>query len=116
MEADLMIDSTCESLLTLAQAADELPRRRRGKKTHLSTLYRWATAGCRGIRLETIQIGATRCTSREALQRYFEALSEPVLSRADHLRDASPSPVYRSLSRRLRDSERAGKLLEEQGA
>lgn len=70
-----MIDSLNEALLPLAQAADELPRRRRGKKTHISTLYRWAVAGCRGIRLETVQVGATRCTSREALQRFFERLS-----------------------------------------
>src|SRR5947209_2490630 len=61
-----MIDFASEDLLTLSQAADELPRRRRGRKTHVSTLYRWATAGCRGERLETVQIGATRCTSREA--------------------------------------------------
>ena len=45
-----MIDSKDESLLTLAQAADELPRRRRGRKTHVSTLFRWSTAGCKGRR------------------------------------------------------------------
>ena len=71
-----MIDTLVETLLPLAQAADELPRRRRGRKTNLSTLYRWSQAGCRGVRLETIQIGGTRCTSREALQRFFERLSQ----------------------------------------
>jgi hypothetical protein len=111
-----MIDITRETLLTLAQAADELPRRRRGKKTHLSTLYRWATAGCRGVRLETLQIGATRCTSREALQRFFEALTAPAQARADGPHCITAPPVYRSPARRLRDSERAAKLLEEQGA
>src|SRR5215218_9525349 len=70
-----MIDSASETIISLAQAADGLPRRRRGRKTHVSTLYRWATVGCRGVVLETIQIGATRCTSREALQRFFEHLS-----------------------------------------
>ena len=43
-----MIDATAETLLTLAQAAEELPRRRRGRKTNISTLYRWSQAGCRG--------------------------------------------------------------------
>jgi hypothetical protein len=71
-----MIDTTAETILSLSQAADELPRRRRGRKTHVSTLYRWATSGCRGVRLETIQVGATRCTSREAIQRFCERLSQ----------------------------------------
>jgi hypothetical protein len=71
-----MIDSASETLITLIQAADELPRRRRGPKTHISTLFRWSTAGCRGVVLETIQVGRTRCTSREALQRFFERLSQ----------------------------------------
>jgi hypothetical protein len=70
-----MIDTTAEDVLTLAQAADGLPRRRAGRKTDVSTLYRWSTAGCRGVLLETIQVGGTRCTSREALQRFFERLS-----------------------------------------
>ncbi|WP_165251238.1 DUF1580 domain-containing protein [Paludisphaera soli] len=93
-----MIDSSCEALLPLAQAADELPRRRRGRKTHISTLYRWATAGCRGVVLETIQVGATRCTRREALQRFFERLSTPVQAGAG----IAPSPSGRTLAQRRR--------------
>src|SRR3954451_17851104 len=100
-----MIDSTAETLLSLAQAAEELPRRRRGRKTHVSTLYRWATAGCRGVRLETVQIGATRCTSREALQRFFERLSGPDQAGAVVSSPTSPPPTPRSLARRLRESE-----------
>lgn len=110
-----MIDSTCESLLTLAQAAEELPRRRRGRKTHISTLYRWATAGCRGVVLETLQCGSTRCTSREALQRFFERLSGP--NQAGVVLAAPTGSLgLRTLTRRLRDSEQAGKLLEQAGA
>jgi hypothetical protein len=33
-----MIESASETLLALAQAADDLPRRRRARKTHISTL------------------------------------------------------------------------------
>src|SRR3954470_15760057 len=111
-----MIDSISEAIFPLSQAADELPRRRRGRKTHVSTLYRWATAGCRGVRLETVQIGATRCTSREALQRFFERLSSPHQAGPDVSGPAKPTPASRSRARRLRDSERAGKQLEEAGA
>ena len=104
-----MIDFTSEAILTLTQAADDLPRRRRGRKTHVSTLYRWATAGCRGVRLETIQVGATRCTSREALQRFFERLS------AEAPVESAPG-VMRSVCRRTRQSEAAGRKLEQLGA
>ena len=107
-----------ETVLTFAQAADTLPRRRRGRKAHISTLYRWATAGCKGVVLETIQIGGTRCTSREALQRFFERLSgqnDPALTHAVAGR-VSPVPVLRSAVRRQKDSEQAARLLEAMGA
>ena len=72
-----MIDSNSEQLLSLADAAKSLPARRSGKRPHLSCIYRWTTTGCRGVVLECIQIGATRCTSREALGRFFAALPGP---------------------------------------
>ncbi len=113
-----MIDTLTESVLTFSQAADELPRRRRGRKTHVSTLYRWATAGCRGVVLETIQIGGSRCTSREALQRFFERLSVPPGPASSTLVPASVprTLVLRSEARRLQDSERAARELEAMGA
>ncbi len=70
-----MIDPNTESLLSLTAAAKALPHRRAGKRPHVSCLYRWSTAGCKGVILESIQIGGTRCTSREALARFFEALT-----------------------------------------
>lgn len=69
-------DITLEDLLALADVPNELPERRGGRKPHISCVYRWSTTGCKGIRLETIQIGGTRCTSRQALSRFFKALSE----------------------------------------
>src|SRR3954471_12331655 len=107
-----MIDSQSEQIITFGQAADDLPRRRRGRKTHVSTLYRWATVGCRGVVLETIQIGATRCTSREALQRFFERLSATTPSSVNNPA-AKNDP--RSSFRHLRAAEAAGKELEQLG-
>lgn len=113
-----MIDSASESLISLAQAADELPRRRRGRKTHVSTIYRWALSGCRGIILETIQVGGTRCTSREALQRFFERLSAPVQAGAVGEGQSSPRPIVggRTLAQRQRASAEAGRKLAQMGA
>ncbi len=72
-----MIDPNHETLISLTQAAKALPARRGGKKPHVSCLYRWTTAGCRGVILESIQVGGTRCTSKEALARFFERLTNP---------------------------------------
>jgi hypothetical protein len=69
------IDFVVEPAIPLTQAAAHVPRRRRGRKTSVSTLYRWASRGVRGVVLETLQIGGSRCTSLPALQRFFDRLS-----------------------------------------
>jgi hypothetical protein len=76
-----MVDTTSEALLSLTQAAALL-----GK--HTATVYRWSTGGVRGVVLETIQVGGTRCTSKEAVQRFCERLTglnacEPQLRRPE---------------------------------
>ena len=70
-----MIDLQNEHVLPLRVAAKRLPRQRAGRKVHVSTLYRWAHDGLRGVRLETIYVGGTVCTSLEALQRFFDRLT-----------------------------------------
>jgi hypothetical protein len=74
-----MIDITREQVFSLCDAPryTELPRRRFAKRPHVSTFFRWAKRGVRGVRLETIRIGGTLCTSVNALQRFFVALSGP---------------------------------------
>lgn len=68
------IDIRNEQLISLSEAPAVLPRVRRGRKLHPSTLYRWANEGRRGVKLEAMQVGGTLCTSVEALQRFFLAL------------------------------------------
>ena len=70
-----MIDPLSEQVLSLTKAARSCPERRGGKKPHVSCLSRWTTAGCKGVVLESIQIGGTRCTSRQALARFFHRLT-----------------------------------------
>jgi hypothetical protein len=110
-----MIDSTTETLISLSEAAKAVPRRRKGRKTHLSTIYRWATVGVRGVVLETLQCGGSRVTSREALQRFFERLSGPAPS-APIGSHAGPVSVRRSVAQRQRQSAEAGRKLAEMGA
>ena len=71
----MAIDPNTETIVALAHVPKHLPRRRAGKRPHVSCIYRWTTAGCRGIVLESVQIGGTRCTSKEALGRFFRQLT-----------------------------------------
>ena len=71
-----MIDIGSENLLTFRDAAEWLPRRSRGRKVAITTLWRWSTYGVKGVRLETARIGRLRMTSREALQRFSNRLAE----------------------------------------
>jgi len=71
-----MIDINKEKLISLSNAAEQLPARRNGKKPHPSTLYRWATNGLRGVTLEVLRVGSTTCTSLPALQRFLTKLTE----------------------------------------
>ena len=102
-----MIELGKEELMTLTKATRLVPRRRGERLTHVSTLHRWATRGLRGVRLETVQVGGSKCTSREALDRFFSALSQAA-SAAD---DATPPcrPVRAAAMRSaLRDLEGLG--------
>jgi hypothetical protein len=63
-----MIDPFLEDLLTLSEAARLLPGR-----PHTSTLWRWIHKGIKGCRLESIFVGGTRRTSKQALGRFFAA-------------------------------------------
>jgi len=101
-----MIDPNTEHLLSLADAAKSLPRRRAGKPVHISCAYRWSRSGCRGVVLETIQVGGTRCTSKEALARFFRRLTQG---------DAADTPKVRSVAQRERATAKAMKELEQAG-
>src|SRR4051812_7397319 len=100
----MSVDWTTETVLSLTEAASRLPRRRGSKKPHVATLYRWAQRGLRGVRLETIQVGGTLCTSSEALQRFFNRLSNA--KRAPFT--PSPSLDDRAVSNAIRRLESEG--------
>ena len=101
-----MIDPDKEDVISLANAAKSLPRRRGNKAPHISCLYRWTKSGCKGVILESIQVGGTRCTSREALARFFDALT---------FGDSHNRPLQ-STSQRRRAAEAAERRLAAEGA
>jgi hypothetical protein len=68
-----VIDITTEKVRNLHRIRRYVTKVRGGKPIHPATLYRWANDGCAGVKLETIKVGGTTCTSIEALQRFFAA-------------------------------------------
>ena len=70
------IDVETEHVLTFAAAAKQVGKLKGSKAVAFQTLHRWATKGCSGVVLETIFVGGSRCTSTEALQRFFDAVTE----------------------------------------
>jgi hypothetical protein len=84
-----MIDISSETVISLAEAARRLPTRRANKRVSTSCVYRWTVQGCRGVKLAWTQIGATRATSLQALQRFADELE--ALARREPI--APPPPV-----------------------
>lgn len=64
-----------EALLPFTQAVKLLPHRRANRAPALATLYRWSNNGLKGVKLEFVQLGGTRCTSEEALYRFIQEVT-----------------------------------------
>ncbi len=71
------IDLEREKLIPLADVPrlPWVPRRRRGRRLHVATVYRWCLHGIRGHKLEYAQVGGAKATTETALMRFFEALT-----------------------------------------
>ena len=95
-----MIDLVSERLVALTQVPklSEIPKLRGGKRPHVATIYRWAQNGVRGVKLETVRLGGTVCTSVEAIQRFVKQLSDPNAT-------TSPSPT-KARQRQVEAAER----------
>jgi hypothetical protein len=100
----MTIDIATEQVVTLTHACKHLPQRRRGKRPALPTLYRWSNEGVNGVRLESIMVGGTRCTSVEALQRFFDALT--AAADAEHSAAIVPPPLTKSRQQAIEAAER----------
>ena len=90
-----MIDPSKERLMPLSKAIGSVPPRRQNKRPHTSTLFRWATSGLRGVKLEVLRVGGTLCTSEPALHRFFKRLTiaDRTLQEASHENDIDgPAP------------------------
>jgi hypothetical protein len=106
-----MIDLSLERPISLQEAARILPAGRNGQPVHLSCVLRWILDGAKGpsgdrVRLDGLRVGGRWITSREALQRFAEALTPRT--------DTTPT-TPRTPTARTRACDRAGKRLEAAG-
>ena len=94
-----MIDIEHENLIPIRDVPRYIPPRRSGRRLHISAVYRWIKHGVRGgIRLEAVKIGGSAYTSKEALQRFTEQLSDSM---------TSPGPLARTASSRQKQIDAA---------
>jgi hypothetical protein len=97
-----------EPTITLNEARKHLPGRE--GRASLAQCYRWATTGCRGIRLEVVAVG-NFFTSIAACQRFVAATTQAAVGKQQ-----APPPGIREQRRRSsvasRELHRAGILTE----
>jgi len=79
-----------------------LPRRRRGARIAFATIWRWSKHGVRGVKLRTVSVGDTMCTTEPWLHEFFEILGAAKNGETPIVRNATPS----HRERRHRDAER----------
>lgn len=89
-------------LLTLAQAAKELPNR-----PSASAVYRWCTSGVRGgVKLQSVFVGGRRYVPRGAIDLFIESCTAAARSEA---------PPQRTAKQRARAIEAAERGLDALG-
>jgi hypothetical protein len=103
-----MIDPEREHPITLREATKLRQLARNGRRPHIASLYRWAEAGIKGVQLETLQIGGSRVTSREAANRFIAALTAKA-------NGDIKIPGVRTPNRRQKDHDRADRELTKSG-
>lgn len=94
-----MVTAT-EKLLPLVEAVEQ----ETGIRPHLTTCLRWCTRGSHGIKLQSWMLGGRRVTSREAVRRYIDSITEA--------RDGKSVPLVETPVQRDRAALRAAKELE----
>lgn len=91
------IDPISDRLLPLREAAALFPRRRKGARVNIATLWRWMTTGTRGVVLETVRVGNQNYTTEQAIRDFIEAQSRP-----------AAGPVSRPADSAIRRLEKLG--------
>jgi hypothetical protein len=101
------VDPFAPDLVPVRDLPKLLPRRRGGRKLHLSTIWRWVTHGYGPdhVRLPVVRIGANIFTTKTALRDWCLQLSPP----------GAATDAPRTQHHRRKASDRAAEHLESLG-
>jgi hypothetical protein len=64
-----------KDLMTLTEAAREIPGRKPGHPLGVNTLHRWCSRGVRGVKLRSILFGGHRMTTRAWLAEFLAQIN-----------------------------------------
>jgi hypothetical protein len=92
-----------EPVMTLAEAAGWLERRF-GRRPNVASIWRWATKGSKGVRLETISLGRFRYTTESALERFVAETSRRVAG-GQRVAEANGNPAAADATSRFTAAE-----------
>lgn len=106
------IDIEKEQVVSLTEATKIMPKRN-GKRPAIATLWRWCRKGIQGIHLEYIRMGRNLATSREAINRFFNALADADRSAAPATKPSEPLAVSSAV--RQTSLDQADRILERAG-
>ncbi len=98
----MSIDMNREEVVLIREVPGLLPKKN-GRKKHLASIYRWLSRGLVGVRLESVYIGGEQYTSKQALDRFFCAVTEAKRGSSRRKRTAGPS--HKRALQQLRDAE-----------
>lgn len=65
-----------EEAIRLSLLPKVIPPTANGRRVSLASVYRWAQVGIRGVRLRTFNIGGSKFTTRQEVERWSAALSQ----------------------------------------
>ena len=68
------VEAFGDRVMSLAEAAEWFERRF-GRRPHTASIWRWATKGVKGVKLETISMGRYRYTTSAALEKFVSETS-----------------------------------------
>jgi len=105
-----MIMLGAERLIAISELPALLPRRKNGKRVHVSVCYRWISRGIgpNKQKLAAVRIGRTMYTSWEALQRFGQHLGPSTVLNA-------VSSIVSPAQKTRRDRNAAQRVAEELG-
>jgi hypothetical protein len=106
-----MIDVSKETLLTPDEARRQIPGR---GKIDLCSIYRYMNRGLQGVRLEYVRVLGRQMTSKEALARFFQRLTDAAEAKKIDAAKKAGKPIVPAIGltrNRQRDLEAAKERL-----